>query len=201
MNDHGGRRPSRTQHRAWIEALLDADARLLRRIHGLAGGSADGIMRAFTWLGNHQIWWAHTAAVALFVGLLPAALLGGGSGAAAVVAQGIKRSVRRRRPDAALLGFEASSENPDRFSFPSGHTCGAFGGAVALAFVSPPVAAAFGVLAVGIAFSRMYLGAHYPLDVAVGALVGVVSGWVSAHVILAIWPELVETLALPASLV
>ena len=196
----GGRRGSRSAHRPWVESLLDADARVLRRVHALSGGPADGVMRAFTFLGNHQTWWAHTAAVAFFVGLLPAALLGGGSGAAAIVAQAIKRTVRRRRPDVGLVGFEASSENPDVYSFPSGHTCGAVGGAVAVAFASPTVAMVFAGLAICIAFSRMYLGAHYPLDVLFGVLVGILSGWASALVILALWPTLTEALSLPATI-
>ena len=153
-------------------------------------------MRGLTWLGNHYTWWMHTAAVAYFFGWLPAALLGGGSGAAALVAQAIKRSVRRRRPNVGLLEFQASSENPDKFSFPSGHSSGAFGAAIAVAFVAPVVGAIYGVLAIGIAFSRLYLGAHYPLDVAAGVLVGIVSGWASAETIIWAWPHLIETLGL-----
>jgi undecaprenyl-diphosphatase len=183
-----------------MKALLEADARWLRRIHSLAGGRADAPMRSLTWLGNHYTWWLHTAAVAFFFGWLSAALLGGGSGAAALVAQAIKRSVRRRRPDVGLLEFQASSANPDKFSFPSGHSSGAFGAAVAVAFVAPMLGLVYGLLAVGIAFSRLYLGAHYPLDVAVGVLVGIFSGWISAEVILWVWPTLLTLLELPAGL-
>ena len=75
-----------------MEALLEADAVWLRRIHSLSGGKGDPSMRALTWLGNHYTWWMHTALVAYLFGWLEAALLAGGSGAAAVVAQAIKRA-------------------------------------------------------------------------------------------------------------
>lgn len=196
----GGRRPGGRVHGDLMKALLDMDARWLRRIHSLAGGPADAPMRALTRMGNHGTWWLHTALVGYFFGLLPGALLAGGSGAAALVAQAIKRSVRRRRPDAALLEFEASSENPDKFSFPSGHSSGAFGAAVAVAFAAPVLGLVYGILAIGIAFSRLYLGAHYPLDVAAGVLVGVFSGWVCADLILWAWPTLLTLLGLPVGL-
>ncbi len=148
-------------------------------------------MRLATWLGNSLTWWLHTAVVWVIFGFEEAAFLGGGSGAAAVVAQGFKRSIRRRRPNVGLEGFEASARNPDVYSFPSGHTCGAVGGAVAVSFVSPMLGSIYGVLAGFIAFSRIYLGAHYPFDVLGGALIGAVSGWATAELLMRILPELV----------
>ncbi len=69
-----------------------------------------------------------------------------------------------------------------------------------MSFASPSLALVFALLAVCIAFSRMYLGAHYPLDVLAGALVGALSGWVSAFVILAVWPTLSVSLGLPTTI-
>jgi undecaprenyl-diphosphatase len=50
---------------------------------------------------------------------------------------------------------------------------------VALALVGQgqALAALTLVLAAGIGVSRIYLGAHYPLDVAAGALLGGACGW------------------------
>jgi undecaprenyl-diphosphatase len=95
---------------------------------------------------------------------------------ATALSQSLKRTLDRPRPDSRIPGFEALAENPDRFSFPSGHTTAAVAVAVALVGVPFGLAPAAGALAAGIGLSRVYLGAHYPLDVAAGAVVGCVAG-------------------------
>ena len=56
----------------------------------------------------------------------------------------------------------------------------AFAVVAALAAVDPTLAAAELLLAVSIGLSRIYLGAHYPLDVAAGAALGLISGFCAA---------------------
>lgn len=101
----------------------------------------------------------------------------------ALAAQALKRTLNRARPTSAIDGFKALADDPDAFSFPSGHTAAAFGVAVAVsgeAFCAGPLAL---LLATGIALSRVYLGAHYPLDVLVGGLIGAAAGGLSRLVV------------------
>jgi undecaprenyl-diphosphatase len=61
---------------------------------------------------------------------------------------------------------------PTTSSFPSGHAATSFACAYVLARAAPRFAILFYVLAALIAFSRSYVGVHYPLDVIAGALIG-----------------------------
>jgi undecaprenyl-diphosphatase len=100
-------------------------------------------------------------------------LIGGtAAGIASVVVQVIKVTVRRERPSMAYCIVRTL----DRYSFPSGHSCAAFAMATATLFAVPwlfPVAL---LLAGAVAFSRVYLGVHYPSDVLSGAVMGLVVG-------------------------
>jgi undecaprenyl-diphosphatase len=57
-------------------------------------------------------------------------------------------------------------------SFPSGHAATSFAGAALLSRFLPGRWPVLFLLAVGIAFSRVYVGVHYPADVVGGAILG-----------------------------
>jgi undecaprenyl-diphosphatase len=62
---------------------------------------------------------------------------------------------------------------PSSGSFPSGHASAAFACATVIAWASPRLAVPVYVLAALVAWSRVYVGVHYPLDVLGGAVLGV----------------------------
>ncbi|HWQ50968.1 MAG TPA: phosphatase PAP2 family protein [Terriglobales bacterium] len=91
----------------------------------------------------------------------------------------IKPLVARPRPFEVNTAMRLLIPPPGGWSFPSGHTSAAFAATAALYKSRRPLLwrAAF-VLAVLIAFSRLYLYVHYPTDVLAGALVGLTAGHV-----------------------
>jgi undecaprenyl-diphosphatase len=88
-------------------------------------------------------------------------------------ATGIKALVGRDRPPVHDARPKALVPVPHDGSFPSGHAATSFAAATTLTFAFPRLAPALFVLAAAVAFSRVYVGVHYPLDVLVGAVLGV----------------------------
>ena len=84
----------------------------------------------------------------------------------------LKRIVDRDRPYVVLPEAEPLLRWDASASFPSGHAATSAAGAVILAYLIGSRAWAVAVLAAAVAFSRVYIGVHYPLDVLVGAALG-----------------------------
>jgi undecaprenyl-diphosphatase len=64
-------------------------------------------------------------------------------------------------------------------SFPSGHSERAFSGAVVLANHYKKYNWLFYILSILVSFSRVYIGLHYPLDVLIGAINGIILGMIA----------------------
>ena len=93
-------------------------------------------------------------------------------GATYMISTSIKLAVGRRRP--AVDDLPHLMATPTGLSFPSSHAASSF--AAARAFGSlipgPPLQLA----AAAMAFTRLYLGVHYPSDIAAGAALGTAIG-------------------------
>ena len=158
--------------------VLSIDERLLLSVRRWESRLMTRLMRGLTHLGDPASWVLAGLVLGFSggVGRRDCALLGTAAGLALLIAHPLKRLCRRERPSRGIGGFAALAENPDVFSFPSGHTAVAFAVAAAFAGQGVPLAGFLLALALGIAVSRVYLGAHYPLDVAAGVLVGTLAG-------------------------
>jgi len=90
----------------------------------------------------------------------------------------LKPFVARIRPFDIDTAIQLLIPRPTDFSFPSGHTAAAFATVSALYFCRRKLWIATLVLALLIAFSRLYLYVHYPSDVAAGILIGFFFGFI-----------------------
>ena len=77
-----------------------------------------------------------------------------------------------------LVGGKLLVETPHDFSFPSGHTIASFEASVVLLLNSPAMGIPAVILAVLIAFSRMYLYVHYPTDVIFSLFAGILFAFI-----------------------
>ena len=94
----------------------------------------------------------------------------------------LKPCVARMRPFEINEAVNLIIARPADFSFPSGHTVSSFAAVPVLWKANKKLGAASLVLAVLIAFSRLYLYVHHPSDIAAGVLLGFAIGYFTSRI-------------------
>lgn len=154
----------------------------------------DYFMPVFTSLGNKGILfillavvflavpkfrkWGASLACSLFLGFLFGNLL-------------IKNVVARVRPYDQVENITLLIDKLNDYSFPSGHTMAAFEFFAVICMM--PVRAGYkvmaGIMAVVMAFSRLYLHVHFPSDVLGGMVLGFLFGIMGVRIVEMLWEE------------
>ncbi len=153
----------------------------------LQSGFLDTIMPIITMLGDGGIFWIVCSvlftlhpktrrmgiamAIAMAMGLLICNII-------------LKPAVGRMRPydyqidvlgktwNDLLVGGKLLVDTPHDYSFPSGHTIACFEASVAIMLSNKKLGIPALIIAVLVAFSRMYLYVHYPTDVIASVILG-----------------------------
>ncbi len=187
---------------ALINHTAGADQALFHLVNGAwTTPLLDRVMPLLSEVGNFgAVWFAILGALAAFGKTTGRKVALAGLAAFAIGFAGaevLKEIVVRPRPFVVFPDVRLLIPEPNSFAFPSGHTTSSF------AVVSGTVLAARRLLgkiplwgwpmlalAAAISYSRVYVGVHWPSDVAAGALFGVFSSWLGAKFRLQVAPRL-----------
>ncbi len=170
-----------------MSAIINADFAILNFIYdNLRCAFLDAVMPLVTMLGESGIFFIIIAiglllfkktrntgfmlAISLIIGLVVCNLT-------------LKPFVARPRPYTFRTDVVMLVDRLSDYSFPSGHTVAAFECATVFFKRKRYLGLAFLALAIIIAFSRLYLYVHFPTDVLVGAIIGVLSGIIAVNAV------------------
>lgn len=144
--------------------------------HHLRSGIGDGVFTAITYLGESGAIWIFLAGWLCYkkrtrrCGICMLSAIAAGFLVGELT---LKNIICRPRPYVSFPEYTKLLVFPSGYSFPSGHSSSSFAGAVVLFGFSKKWGAPALVLAALIAFSRVYLFVHWPIDILCGSLLGI----------------------------
>jgi undecaprenyl-diphosphatase len=161
-----------------LDQIIRLDETAVIRLSGKRTRSMSALMTAATRVGDGELWVVLGIVVSVVTdsGLAHFARLVTAFAIEFAAYATLKKLTSRPRPFVALPAVVRLVAPPDEFSFPSGHTAAAFVMLTVLGSAYTLLAVPLAALSVLIGISRVYLGVHYPSDVAAGALLGCLSG-------------------------
>lgn len=160
---------------------MNIELKILDLIQNIRTPAGDAVMPFISGLGNAGMIWILLTVILL---LVPKTRKSGAILAVALCIDLILCNVMLKNIFCRIRPFDVNTAvrlliaRPEDYSFPSGHTAASFTAVSALFFAGekrmwkPAL-----ILAVLIAFSRMYLYVHYPTDILGGAAVGILAGY------------------------
>ena len=172
----------------FLQSVQNLDGEILLQIQQhLRTDLLTPFMKGVTFLGNGGWFWilcavvllaipktrktGYAAVLSLIFGVIVTNLL-------------LKNIVARPRPFAEIEALIPLIAKPTDFSFPSGHTTASFAVALVMLRMLPKkIGIPAVVLAALVAFSRLYLGVHYPTDVLVGFVVALVGSSLAVWIV------------------
>jgi undecaprenyl-diphosphatase len=179
--------------------LKGLDASLFHLINSVwTNPLLDTLMPTLSWAGSFgMIWLVLLGAVAAFgkktgrkIALAGLVALAIGFASSTL----LKDLTMRPRPFLSLDEVRLLVSAPHSYAFPSGHTTSAFAAASGTALAAKKLLKRVPLwcwatlpLAAAISYSRIYVGVHWPTDVAAGMLLGLASGWAGARLALRRW--------------
>lgn len=172
----------------FLQSVQNLDGEILLQIQlHLRTDMLTPLMKFVTFLGNGGWFWilcavvllaipktrktGYAAVLSLIFGVIVTNLL-------------LKNIVARPRPFAEIEALIPLIAKPTDFSFPSGHTTASFAVALVMFRMLPKkIGIPAVVLAALVAFSRLYLGVHYPTDVLAGFVVALMGSTVAVWIV------------------
>lgn len=172
----------------FLQSVQNLDGEILLQIQlHLRTDMLTPLMKFVTFLGNGGWFWilcavvllaipktrktGYAAVLSLIFGVIVTNLL-------------LKNIVARPRPFAEIEALIPLIAKPTDFSFPSGHTTASFAVALVMLRMLPKkIGIPAVVLAALVAFSRLYLGVHYPTDVLAGFVVALMGSTVAVWIV------------------